>query len=127
MLLFLIKFGRHVQLYKLQNIVNYFLPYAIPFKRVIIIKFFKKYFFWHPVHKVNFKEMMRMCKHGPVYLTKRAINQTAHAHNIFFQHLAVDYPAALSRKFSELSERKGTAFNFVPQPRSRVFQVISSF
>ena len=31
---FLIKFGRHVQLYKLHNISNYFLPAAIPFKKV---------------------------------------------------------------------------------------------
>ena len=29
---FLIKFGRHVQLYILYNILNYFLPAAIPFK-----------------------------------------------------------------------------------------------
>ena len=28
----LIKFGRHVQLYKIYNILNYFLPAVIPFK-----------------------------------------------------------------------------------------------
>ena len=32
---FLIKFGRHVRIYKLCNILNYFLPTAIPFKKTV--------------------------------------------------------------------------------------------